>query len=165
MAEESATAARGQAGCGFLLAGVMQDQYRHTLRSQASQRHEGLEHGGGVVFAPAREKRRERVDDGESHVAFGAEAGDAFDQGEPIGCGRLAGEGTAEPADVVAEVELAAAKLPEVSRFLGDDDGFAGREGQAGELATGLELGQENGDEGSLSRLPLTGEKRDRARN
>jgi len=48
-----------------------------------------------------------------------------------------------------------------VGRFLGEDEGAGGSEREAGELASGLELGKEDGDESALAGFPLAGEERD----
>jgi hypothetical protein len=124
------------------------------------QRDERLEHGSGVVLALAGKEGGQRVDDDEVDGAFRVETGDAFNEIAPVGGGRFAGERTAEPAGMIAEIQTAAAELSEFARLFGDDDGPAGGESEAGQFAACPELGQEDGDESRFAGLPLACEER-----
>ena len=65
---------------------------------------------------------------------------------------------------MVAKVQVGTAAAPILATFLGDDDGAAGGDGEAGQLAARLQPGQENGRERSLAGLPLAAKQGDIAR-
>jgi hypothetical protein len=114
VAGEGAAAAGGLAGLAFLFARMMEDQDGKPQGREALQGHQSREDRRGVVLTFAGEEAGERIDDDQREAAGGVLAGDMVEESDPVLGARLAAEGAAEPADVVAEVEAAMAGLPVV---------------------------------------------------
>src|SRR5260370_39920756 len=114
-----------------------------------------------MVLVPAGQERREGVDHHELEAVLVVEGEDVVNEGQPLLAGGLAAEGPAEQAETAAEVEKLLAAPPEDGGLLGDNEGLAGGEGEAGQDAAGLQTGEQDGEQGCLAELPLAGKERD----
>jgi len=121
-----------------------------------------VDHAGDVVFIAGLEGGP-RIDHHERKGHTGVEIDEAVDEGGPLSGPRPALEGTTIPADALCEIEGLIAAQPVLGVFLGNDDGPAGGQRKAGQVAAGLEAREEDRSESGLAGFPEAGQQGDGA--